>query len=130
VRIRFENIRYLQLPSIAGGRSSIRNLRTCHAVVIETHLMWVIKLVTIKIIQHNRQEFSSYITRQLANPKLNHITLKPARSCAIVVRSRLWMMIKYPLVVQMIILEASGLSLVRIKPFVWKTRLYTNPLSV
>jgi hypothetical protein len=29
---------YSQLPSITGGRSSIRNLRTRHAVVTGTHL--------------------------------------------------------------------------------------------
>jgi hypothetical protein len=29
---------YSQLPSISGGRSSIRNLRTRHAVVTGTHL--------------------------------------------------------------------------------------------
>jgi hypothetical protein len=29
---------YLQLPSITGGRSSIRNLRTRHAVVTGTHI--------------------------------------------------------------------------------------------
>jgi hypothetical protein len=31
---------YSQLPSIAGGRSSIRNPRTLHAVVTGTHLTW------------------------------------------------------------------------------------------
>jgi hypothetical protein len=31
---------YSQLPSITGGRSSIRNLRTRHAVVTGTHLTW------------------------------------------------------------------------------------------
>jgi hypothetical protein len=31
---------YSQLPSISGGRSSIRNLRTRHAVVTVTHLSW------------------------------------------------------------------------------------------
>jgi hypothetical protein len=31
-------ILYSQLPSISGGRSSIRNLRTRHAVVTGTHL--------------------------------------------------------------------------------------------
>jgi hypothetical protein len=29
---------YLQLPSLAGGCSSMRNLRTCHAMVTGTHL--------------------------------------------------------------------------------------------
>jgi hypothetical protein len=29
---------YSQLPSVTGGRSSIRNLRTRHAVVTGTHL--------------------------------------------------------------------------------------------
>jgi hypothetical protein len=28
----------LHLPSLAGGHSSIHNLRTCHAVVTGTHL--------------------------------------------------------------------------------------------
>jgi hypothetical protein len=31
---------YSQLPSISGGRSSIHNLRTRHAVVTGTHLSW------------------------------------------------------------------------------------------
>jgi hypothetical protein len=31
---------YSQLPSITGGCSSIRNLRTCHAVVTGTHFTW------------------------------------------------------------------------------------------
>jgi hypothetical protein len=32
---------YAQLPSVAGRCSSIRNPRTCHAVVTGTHLTWV-----------------------------------------------------------------------------------------
>jgi hypothetical protein len=32
---------YSQLPSIPGGRSSIRNPRTRHAVVTGTHLTWI-----------------------------------------------------------------------------------------
>lgn len=71
-----------------------------------------------------------FTSRYTSNYKPTISTLKPARSWAMVVRSRLWIMIKYPPVVHMIILEASGFSLVRINPFVWKTRLYTKPLSV
>jgi hypothetical protein len=39
---------YLQLPSISGGRSSIRNLTTRHAVVAGTHLSWMIVYMTSK----------------------------------------------------------------------------------
>jgi hypothetical protein len=38
--------KYSQLPSISAGRSSIRNLRTRHAVVIGTHLSWCHIVVT------------------------------------------------------------------------------------
>ena len=33
---------YSQLSSVSGGRSSIRNLRTRHAVATGTHLSWTI----------------------------------------------------------------------------------------
>jgi hypothetical protein len=38
---------YSQLPSIPGGRSSIRNPRTRHAVVTGTHLTWTEKMLTV-----------------------------------------------------------------------------------
>jgi hypothetical protein len=40
---------YSQLPSIPGGRSSIRNLRTRHAVVKGTHLTWLVYSLLKKI---------------------------------------------------------------------------------
>jgi hypothetical protein len=39
---------YSQLPSISGGRSSIRNPRTSHAVVTGTDLSWLLTVVTSK----------------------------------------------------------------------------------
>jgi hypothetical protein len=36
---------YSQLPSITGGRSSIRNLRTRHAVVTGTHLTRTVLII-------------------------------------------------------------------------------------
>lgn len=45
-------------------------------------------------------------------------TLNPAKSCARVLSLRLCMIIRYPDVVHINILLASGLSLVRINPFV------------
>jgi hypothetical protein len=41
---------YLQLPSIAGGNPSIRNLRTRNAVVTGTHLTWLHKLNSVQYI--------------------------------------------------------------------------------
>jgi hypothetical protein len=43
---------YSQLPSITGGRSSIRKLRTRHAVVTGTHLTWINICLPILIKNH------------------------------------------------------------------------------
>jgi hypothetical protein len=40
---------YLQIPSITGGRSSIRNPKTCHAVVTGTHLTRLRVMNIVKI---------------------------------------------------------------------------------
>jgi hypothetical protein len=44
---------YSQLPSLARGRFSFRNLRTCHAVVTGMHLTWPHRMYTIHNLRYS-----------------------------------------------------------------------------
>jgi hypothetical protein len=64
--------KYSQQPSITGGRSSIRNLRTRHAVVTGTHLSSMKKLTKMKFLRCNTRfdkkreyRFSTCITSHI-----------------------------------------------------------------
>lgn len=57
-------------------------------------------------------------------------TLNPAKSWLSVLSLRLCITMRYPDVVHINILLVSGVSLVRINPFVWNTRVYTKLFSV
>lgn len=58
------------------------------------------------------------------------LTLNPCKSFANIDKSKLWTMIKYPPVVQITNLLASGLIRHRMRPAVWKTFWYVYPCSV